>query len=72
MAGLLDYLNLLDPDADALDALDAHIQDPEQAMRKFGLSDDESQAMLSGDKTGVANRLGINPDDLPTMKISQF
>ncbi|MET3108360.1 hypothetical protein AAKU67_002796 [Oxalobacteraceae bacterium GrIS 2.11] len=69
MAKLLDYLNHLDQDADARDA---YIQNPQQAMRNFGLSDDEIQAMLSGDKTRVANLLGIKTEELPTMEIPQF
>jgi len=69
MARLLDYLNHLDQNADAVSA---HKQDPQKAMTDFGLSADEQQAMLSGDKEQVANLIGINSDDLPVVEIPQF
>ena len=68
MATLLDYLNHLDQNADALDT---HTQNPQQAMANFGLSDEEQQAFLSGDKTQVAQVLGISADELSTIEIPQ-
>ncbi len=69
MSRLIDYLNILDQDANARDA---HEAAPLDAMRNFGLSSDEQRALLSGDKVQVAQLLGIGPDDLPIPEIPQF
>ena len=69
MPKLIDYLNLLDQDANARDA---HEQAPVMAMSEFGLSADEQRALLSGDKAQVAQLIGIGPDELPIPEVSQF
>jgi hypothetical protein len=69
MSRLLDYLNHLDQNADACSD---HTQNPQKAMADFGLSADEQQAMLSGDKEQVANLIGISSDELPSTEIPQF
>lgn len=61
MSTLLDYLNLIDQDATALEA---HLDDPQQAMDAYGLSAAEQQALLSGDKAAIANLTGADEDDL--------
>lgn len=61
MSKLLDYLNILDKDAAEREA---YIKDPKAAMTKYGLSDKEQEAMMSGDKKQVADLLGISSDDL--------
>lgn len=60
MASLLNYLNLLDQDANARDA---HEFDSLIAMSNFGLSHQEQLAMLSGDKAQVTQLLGMDPRD---------
>lgn len=69
MSKLLDYLNHLDQDANARAA---HELNSRQAMRNFGLSQQEQQAMLSGDKEQVAQLLGISSDQLPAIEVSMF
>jgi hypothetical protein len=69
MSKLLDYLNHLDQNADGIAA---HTQDPHQAMDNFGLSDDEKQAMLSGDHTQVAQAIGISAAEMPMITVPQF
>lgn len=69
MSILIDYLNTLDQDANARDT---HEQNPLKAMRDFGLSVEEQQAMLSGDKKQVAQLMGIGPDEWPVIEVSQF
>jgi len=62
MSKLLDYLNHLDKNADARDA---HAADPTTAMTNFGLTQDEQDALMSGDRQRVADACGIALDDLP-------
>ncbi len=69
MSKLLDYLNHLDQDANARAE---HEHNSRQAMRNFGLSQQEQQAMLSGDKEQVAQLLGISSDQLPVIEVSMF
>ena len=69
MSKLLDYINLLDKDATARAA---HAQDPVAAMTQFGLNSSEQQAMQSGDKTAVANSIGIDVNALPTIQTPNF
>ncbi len=61
MSKLLDYLNLIDQDATALQA---HLADPDQAMDAFGLNAAEKQAVISGDKQAIANLTGADQDDM--------
>ena len=58
MSKLLDYLNTLDKDASARDA---HNKDAKAAMTKFGLSDAEQKALVSGDNKKIAALVGV-PD----------
>lgn len=66
MSNLLDYLNILDKDAAARDA---HNKDAKAAMTKFGLSDEEQKAVVSGNKKKVAALLGIHEDSLPPIQV---
>ncbi|MFZ6672682.1 hypothetical protein [Undibacterium sp. Xuan67W] len=68
MSKLLDYLNTLDKDAAAREA---HANDPKGAMDQFGLSDEEQSAFMSGDKTKLAQHLGIGEDDLPSIQVTE-
>jgi hypothetical protein len=69
MSKLLDYLNHLDQNADAVAA---HNQNPTKAMTDFGLSHTEQQAVLSGDKEQVAQTIGIRSEELPSVEIPQL
>ena len=64
MSKLLDYLNTLDKDADALAA---HKNDPKGAMDSFGLTADEQAAVNAGNKKAVADVLGLSEDELPSL-----
>ncbi|MES2039021.1 MAG: hypothetical protein V4495_14395 [Pseudomonadota bacterium] len=64
MSKLLEYLNTLDKDADALTS---HRSDPDAAMTSFGLTAAEQAAVLSGDKAAVAGIVGISADELPAI-----
>lgn len=68
MSKLLDYLNTLDKDAQALAA---HKSDPKGAMDAFGLSHDDQAAVLSGDKKAIANQAGIKYEELPALDVPQ-
>ena len=61
MSKLLDYLNILDQDASAREAFAA---DPHAAMTQNGLSSAEQQALMSADKTAIANLTGADEDDM--------
>jgi hypothetical protein len=69
MAKVLDYLNHLDQNADALAA---HKQNPQQAMTNFGLSTQDQQAINSGDKEQIAQAAGIRSEELPGVEIPQL
>ena len=66
MSKLLDYLNTLDKDADARAA---HNKDAKGAMTKFGLSHEEQNAVVSGDKKKVAALVGIDVASLPAITV---
>ncbi|MFZ6678360.1 hypothetical protein [Undibacterium sp. Tian12W] len=68
MSKLLEYLNTLDKDADALDA---HKSGAKSAMTNFGLTAEEQDAVLSGDKSTVAGLLGISADDVPAIDTTE-
>ncbi|MFZ6709891.1 hypothetical protein [Undibacterium sp. TC9W] len=68
MSKLLEYLNTLDKDADALTS---HRSDPGAAMTNFGLTVEEQGAVLSGDKSAVAGLLGISADEVPAIDITE-
>jgi len=68
MSKLLDYLNHLDKNADARDA---HAADPGGSMTNFGLSQDEQDALMSGDKHQVAGACGIAVEDLAVLVVPQ-
>lgn len=65
MSKLLDYLNYLDQNADAREAFAAN---PVAAMDSFGLNEEEKNALISGDKSKVANLIGIDEADLPKLQ----
>lgn len=67
MSRLLDYLNLLDQDATAREAF---AQDPVAAMTAYGLTEEEQQAVLSGDKTRIAQLAGVAEGELPKTQVS--
>lgn len=56
MSNLLAYLNLLDKNAVAREA---HNENPEAAMTKYGLTVAEQAAIHTGDKQVVADIVGI-------------
>ncbi|MET3116901.1 hypothetical protein AAKU64_001114 [Undibacterium sp. GrIS 1.8] len=68
MSKLLDYLNVLDKDAVARDA---HNADPVNTMTDFGLTQEEQDAFMSGDKNLIAGLLGISSSELPSIEVSQ-
>jgi len=61
MSKLLDYLNHLDKNADARTA---HAADPATSMTNFGLTQDEQDALMSGDSQRIADACGIALGDL--------
>ena len=65
MSKLLDYLNYLDQNAEAREAFAAN---PVAAMDSFGLNEEEKNALISGDKSKVANLIGIDVADLPKLQ----
>jgi hypothetical protein len=64
MSKLLDYLNHLDKHADARAA---HAADPGTSMTNFGLTQNEQDALMSGDKQRVADACGIALDAMPAI-----
>ncbi|HEX7643456.1 MAG TPA: hypothetical protein VF450_05430 [Noviherbaspirillum sp.] len=68
MSKLFDYLNHLDKNADARDA---HAADPAGSMTNFGLSQDEQDALMSGDRQRVADACGIPVENVGTMLVPQ-
>jgi hypothetical protein len=66
MSKLLDYLNHLDKNADARTA---HAADPATSMTNFGLTQDEQDALLSGDKQRMADACGIALEAMPAPHI---
>jgi len=68
MSKLLDYLNHLDANADAVDA---HAADPVGSMTNFGLSQGEQDALVSGDRQRMADACGISVEEMPTPEIPQ-
>lgn len=69
MSKLVKYLNHLDGNADAREA---HNTDAKAAMRNFGLSQEEQDAMHSGDKTRVAAVAGLSSEELPSPEVTHF
>jgi hypothetical protein len=68
MSNLLDYLNHLDKNADARDA---HAADATGSMTNFGLSQDEQDALMSGDKQKIAAACGVSAEALPSTHIPE-
>lgn len=68
MSKLLDYINHLDKNADARTS---HKNDPVTSMTNFGLTKDEQDAVLSGDRQRLAGAIGIPAHDLPTLHIPE-
>ncbi|TKB48493.1 hypothetical protein FCL40_12340 [Ferrimonas sediminicola] len=66
MSKLLDYLNELDSNANLKSA---HDKDPEGTMKGYGLSEDECNAMLSGDRKRVAKVMGVSDQEVEIMTI---
>ena len=67
MSKLLDYLNHLDKNADARDT---HAADPGTSMTNFGLTQNEQDALMSGDKQRMADACGIELAAMPAPHIS--
>lgn len=68
MSNLINYLNALDKDAVAREA---HKKDPRGAMKKFGLSYQEQEAMMPSDAKKVAVLVGIRDDELPYIQVTE-
>lgn len=68
MSKLLDYLNHLDKNADARAA---HAADAGTSMTNFGLTQDEQDALMSGDRQRIADACGISLDALPAPHLPQ-
>lgn len=66
MSKLLDYLNHLDSNAEAVAA---HNADPAAAMAQFGLDASEQQTFMSGDTTAIASLAGIDVVDLQKLQV---
>jgi hypothetical protein len=66
MSNLLDYLNHLDKNADARDA---HAADATGSMTNFGLSQDEQDALNSGDKAQIAAACGVPVENLQVVHV---
>jgi len=66
MSKLLDYLNHLDSNANAVTA---HNADPIAAMTQFGLDSAEQQALTSWNKAAIAQLTGVAVDQFPTPQI---
>lgn len=66
MSKLLIYINLLDKDANVRAA---HKAAPVKNMTDFGLTVDEQDALLSGDRQRLADVIGIPADEIPMMVI---
>ncbi|HEY8024262.1 MAG TPA: hypothetical protein VIF60_06835 [Burkholderiaceae bacterium] len=66
MSKLLDYINHLDKNSDARNA---HAADPAGHMTSYGLSQDEQDALLSGDKQRVADAIGIPAHQIQALHI---
>ncbi|MBV8666956.1 MAG: hypothetical protein JO269_10790 [Burkholderiaceae bacterium] len=64
MSKLLDYINHLDKDASARAE---HQTAPVKSMTNFGLTVDEQDALLVGDRQRIAGAIGILTKDLPMM-----
>ena len=69
MSKLLDYLNHLDSNATAIAA---HNADPAAYMTQFGLTANEQQTFMSGDKAAIATLAGIDPSNLPKIQVSNL
>ena len=67
MSKLLDYLNTLDKNASARDA---HNKDAKAAMTKFGLSDAEQKALVSGDNKKIAALVGVPETSVPQINVT--
>ena len=67
MSKLLDYLNTLDKDAAARDA---HNKDAKAAMTKFGLTEEEQKAVVSGDKKKIAALVGVPEHSVPKVEVT--
>ena len=67
MSKLLDYLNTLDKDASARAA---HNKDAKAAMAKFGLTEDEQKAVVSGDNKKIAALVGVPENSVPKVDVT--
>jgi len=66
MSRLLDYMNHSDKNAAARYA---HVANPATSMTNFGLTQDEQDALMSGDKLRMADAIGIALEYLPIPKV---
>jgi hypothetical protein len=64
MSKLLDYMNHSDKNAAARTA---HAANPGICMTNFGLTQDEQDALMSGDKQRLADAIGIALDTMHAM-----
>ena len=67
MSKLLDYFNTLDKDASARDS---HNNDAKAAMTKFGLSNEEQTAVVSGDNKKIAALVGVSESSVPQIDVT--
>lgn len=68
MSKLLDYLNILDKDAIALEA---HKSSAKSAMTSFGLTEAEQAAVMTGNKDIVAQLLGVSAQVVPAIDATE-
>lgn len=66
MTKIVDYLNSVDADASLKKAHDAN---PEAAMSDYGLTEEQSQAVLSGDSKKIAEVDGVDQQQLSSIQV---
>jgi hypothetical protein len=65
MSKLVEYLNAVDSDAALSEAFQS---DPEAAMADYGLTTEESEAVMTGDKEKVASVAGVEVAAIGTVQ----
>lgn len=68
MLNLINYLNALDKD---VSVREAHKTDPKMAMKKFGLTYQEQEAIMPQDTKKVAALLGIRDEELRYIEVTE-
>lgn len=66
MATILEYLNRVDSDAKLRQA---HLDDPRSAMKAFGLSDEQCEAVISGDQVKMAEIDGLDSSEQASIQV---